>query len=462
MQYLARDILHAAALSAACAAARASDAATINVPSQGAPTITVAINSAANGDEILVASGTYFEAINLVGKTLTIRSSGGAEATIIDGLGQLKSVVTIRNGEGPATLIEGFTIRNGMATFAAPNDRGGGVNCDGTSPTISNCIFESNVGNAGGAFYCNAGAPTIANCHFEGNSTSAAVTDGGAVYCNASTVTITDCTFEGNSAVRNAGALRTVASTMTVTRCDFVANTAGLNGGAIDMAGNAVGTYRDCRFIANGAENVGGAAQIATASSATITWINCVLQDNVAGANGGAFHVGGRTDIFNCTFEGNTASGNGGALLNFGGLTLNIRNSVVWNNAPNGIAGSSSTAYTCHQSAIAGTGNIIGDPQFANAAVGDLSLAPGSPCIDAGNTALLAATVFVDAAGLPRVANVSRAPAGSAAYGYYIDMGAFEFPAASPVPRCVGDLDGTGSVDGADLATLLGTWGPCE
>jgi hypothetical protein len=29
------------------------------------------------------------------------------------------------------------------------------------------------------------------------------------------------------------------------------------------------------------------------------------------------------------------------------------------------------------------------------------------------------------------------------------------------VPPCEGDLDGSGSVDGADLGIMLGSWGPC-
>jgi hypothetical protein len=29
------------------------------------------------------------------------------------------------------------------------------------------------------------------------------------------------------------------------------------------------------------------------------------------------------------------------------------------------------------------------------------------------------------------------------------------------VPACAGDLDGNGSIDGADLSTLLAGWGAC-
>ncbi|MFW6056817.1 MAG: hypothetical protein ACOC9B_05875, partial [Chloroflexota bacterium] len=43
-----------------------------------------AINAAAPGDTILVNPGTYTENLS-IGKSLTLRSSGGADATTIDG-----------------------------------------------------------------------------------------------------------------------------------------------------------------------------------------------------------------------------------------------------------------------------------------------------------------------------------------------------------------------------------------
>ena len=48
-----------------------------------------AISAAVDGDEIVVAPGTYPETINFLGKLITLRSSDGPDVTIIDAsLGQ--------------------------------------------------------------------------------------------------------------------------------------------------------------------------------------------------------------------------------------------------------------------------------------------------------------------------------------------------------------------------------------
>ena len=57
----------------------------INVPGDF-PTIQLAIDAAVNGDEILVAPGTYVENLDYSGKTIIIRSTGGADATTIQPL----------------------------------------------------------------------------------------------------------------------------------------------------------------------------------------------------------------------------------------------------------------------------------------------------------------------------------------------------------------------------------------
>jgi hypothetical protein len=70
---------------------------TITVP-QNQPTIQTAINSAQDGDIILVSPGTYFENINFLGKAIKVKSKKGASQTIIDG-GSNDSVVTFTSGE---------------------------------------------------------------------------------------------------------------------------------------------------------------------------------------------------------------------------------------------------------------------------------------------------------------------------------------------------------------------------
>ncbi len=71
-----------------------------------------AINAAVNGDEIIVAPGTYFETINFLGKAVWLHSSDGPEVTIIDAQ-QTGIVVTCDSGEGADTILDGFTITGG-------------------------------------------------------------------------------------------------------------------------------------------------------------------------------------------------------------------------------------------------------------------------------------------------------------------------------------------------------------
>jgi pectin methylesterase-like acyl-CoA thioesterase len=92
------------------------EAATIRVPAdQG--TIQAAIDSARNGDVVLVLPGVYTENVRLEGKTITLasrflntRESKDIEKTVIDGAG--KTAVEVKK-VGPETRIVGLTIRNG-------------------------------------------------------------------------------------------------------------------------------------------------------------------------------------------------------------------------------------------------------------------------------------------------------------------------------------------------------------
>ena len=112
-------------------------AATINVPADQ-PTIQAAINAATSGsDEVLVAPGTYNEIIDLLGKAITVRSTGGAAVTTIDGTGLSDSVVKCASGEGPDTILDGFTITGGTGgnTSESGDPVGGGMFNSGSNPT---------------------------------------------------------------------------------------------------------------------------------------------------------------------------------------------------------------------------------------------------------------------------------------------------------------------------------------
>ncbi len=191
--------------------------------------IQTAIDNAVDTDEIVVAPGTYNEAINFLGKAITLRSSDGPEVTIIDGTGFFTHVVQCVSGEGLDTILDGFTITGGNARGNIPDNLGGGMLNTESSPTVMNCVFSGNTAQAGGGMYNYLGSfPTVTNCTFSGNL----VAGGGGGMSNAlSSPTVTDCTFSGNAAGVVGGAMYNIGGTPMVTNCTFSDNSAGGGGG---------------------------------------------------------------------------------------------------------------------------------------------------------------------------------------------------------------------------------------
>lgn len=110
-------------------------------------TIQRAVDAASEGDTILIADGTYTGAgnmdIELYGLNLVIISENGPEDCIIDLQSQGRAFF-IHRGETEATVIEGLTISHGMTFNTGANRRqGGGILIDRASPTIRNCVFDS-------------------------------------------------------------------------------------------------------------------------------------------------------------------------------------------------------------------------------------------------------------------------------------------------------------------------------
>ena len=142
---------------------------TINVPADFS-TIQAAIDTAKNGDVILVSKGIYVENINFKGKNiivgslfLTTEDTSYISQTIIDGNGgnrepsEKRSVVTFENGEDSTAYLCGFTITNGSvgATWLGIGwvGWGGGITCLSSSPTLSNLYITKNNGYYGGGIY---------------------------------------------------------------------------------------------------------------------------------------------------------------------------------------------------------------------------------------------------------------------------------------------------------------------
>jgi hypothetical protein len=110
--------------------------------------------------------------------------------------------------------------------------------------------------------------------------------------------------------------------------------------------------------------------------------------------------------------------------------------------------------YSCINGGQEGEGNIDADPMFVDAENGNYRIAPGSPCIDAGNNTAVPPEITTDLDGNPRFRDDPCTEDTGLGDPPIVDMGAYEFQ-----PLCPCDFDCDGDVDTFDLLHLLGAWG---
>jgi hypothetical protein len=129
----------------------------IHVP-EDAETIQAAIDSAVDGNLVLVDEGTYYENINFKGKAITVAShfyvdgdSSHKENTIIDGSQHENpdsgSVVYFISGEDTNSVLCGFTVTGGTGTKMNWDSNvswvGGGIYCLSGGTILNNIIREN-------------------------------------------------------------------------------------------------------------------------------------------------------------------------------------------------------------------------------------------------------------------------------------------------------------------------------
>ncbi|MHC4517288.1 MAG: right-handed parallel beta-helix repeat-containing protein [Planctomycetota bacterium] len=345
-----------------------SPTATISVPGSY-DTIQAAIDAAGDGDVIEVASGTYSgsgnQDIDFRGKAITLRSTSGPKSTIIS-CDPGHRGFHFHGAEGANTILSGFTIQGGQP--ASGVSQGGGILCEASSPTISNCVITGfSATKGGGIALVGHSQAMIANCVIQNNSASS---EGGGIYCWESAPTISGCRIAHNSGPQN------------------------LEGG---------GAY------------CGG-------SLTEVLFQNCIFSKNTAYAGAGLFtewstSVGSsfqrtRVTIINCTIAQNQLSDPatwpypGGGIESIGTDIL-IYNTIVWYNDGNAVVIGSPVIYepvnySNIQGGYAGVGNINQDPLFASTANEDYHLQSTygrydpqfsgwvndgrrSPCVDTGD-----------------------------------------------------------------------------
>jgi hypothetical protein len=248
-------------------------------------TIQAGIDGASDGDVILVAPSVYHERVDLLGKAVALQSSGGPEVTVIDAQ-RTGQVVRCTSGEGPDTLLEGFTITGGYAFGGGGS--GGGMFIIGSSPTVRNCTFRGNEAeHSAGLRACSGSSPIIEGCSFIDNRAQTSV--GGMTVCSGHPI-IKDCLFQDNSSGFGDGGLVITGNdgiSPLVINCRFIGNSGAMAGGALD-GGDSI--FVNCVFSRNSAA---GFLPGALAATYYPTVINCTFSDNT----GYGIHTSGGSNL---------------------------------------------------------------------------------------------------------------------------------------------------------------------
>ena len=434
---------------------------TRNVPAQY-PTIQLAIAVAQTGDTVAVAAGTYNEAINFTGKAITIVATQGALLTTIQGVAG-QAVVTASTGEGPGSILNGFTIRGG-----AP-----GILITRASPTIMNCIVTQNaVVNLGGGgvrivsdVSGTTAAPLIVGCRITQNQVittsptnqfpfvNGVTATGGGVGAVASnggalSLSFTDNVIAGNSALLGhaGGGLSVIVQSfstanVTMTRCVIEDNIADNFVGGVYAWDVASLSFNRCIIRNNIIGSSAGGLYPNTAhggvfanSSGTVSFVGCEISGHSIVGPGAAIGTWsltsqGSLQIQNCTIAGN--SGTGGVV--FSSMpTVTVTSSILWGNSPNDFSVPGSTTQPsvafCNIGPPYGSlpTNIPADPRFVDPSNGDYHLSSTSPSVNAGIAGAIALPP-TDLDGTPRLVG-------------QVDIGADERPNAA-FPGSGVDLD---------------------
>ncbi len=426
------------------------------------PSIQAAIDAVDDGTAIIVRPGTYFETLDFLGKTIEVRSELGAEVTTIDG-GFGGPVVSFENGEGPASILEGFTITNGSGE---PGLGGGGIYCFTSSPTIRDCRIVGNAtsGFGGGMLAFGVSWPAISGTLIEGN---AAGQSGGGIYAELenSAVRLEDSRILGNTAkVGFGGGVACINGTLVLKGGEVAGNTAADDGGGLFVVFSAQFDHRIESTVIRDNQSNGDGGGLWFEAAGDIVVANTVFVGNGA-RSGGAIRARGTGTIVNCLLTGNSAAVRGGGLqYDDAGDLLVVANSIIRGNSASQTPeidypdGAEAVTWSNIAGGWPGAGNIDADPQFVDESAGDFALAEGSPCIDAGDATLpILGEITVDLAGETRIVDdpavIDTGVPGAS--GAVIDMGPLERQPAA----CPADLDGDGLVGVGDLLVVLSNWG---
>ncbi|MCP4893634.1 MAG: hypothetical protein GY911_07440, partial [Actinomycetales bacterium] len=191
-----------------------------------------AIDVVPAGGTILLAAGTYAEAVDFGSKNLVLEGDvSDPSSVVLDGTGATDTLVRISGGQTPATVVRGLTIRNGpvgMLLTAQGIRVGGGMvirNCD---PMVEGVVFSANRSQFGGGLYVLNSESVLSGCSFVSN---VADEDGGGLFVQNADMQLTGGMFDGNTAANQGGAVKVVIGESVLSNCVMTSNVANEGGG---------------------------------------------------------------------------------------------------------------------------------------------------------------------------------------------------------------------------------------
>ncbi len=297
------------------------------------PTIQAAIDAAEEWDVIELGDGTFTgdgnRSVSFLGKAVTVRSaSGDPEACVVD-CEMVDCGFVFASGEGPLSVLDGLTITQGYSWY--PNG-GGGVYCNGSSPTLRNLVLSGNhvQSSNGGGMMCHGGSPTLTDVTFLGNEAYTEFmhyNSGGGLYSIGSNVTLTNVMFSENYALINVSFVSNGGGTWEHSRT-----------GGLDIVRGAIATLLHVEFRDNYDE------AMFVAGSASLTAVT--FSDNYEGALScfASAYVSTHVILENVTFSHNREHG-----IECAGATLELENTII---------AFTSDSYPVEGHAITGEGDI--------------------------------------------------------------------------------------------------------
>jgi predicted outer membrane repeat protein len=448
-------------------------------------------NSNRTGGHIAARNATVALGASLLTSGLasaTVTQGGGAlfldacDTSIVDCTLSGNQCLTTFAGGGAIDAVYGSLLIEGCLFSSNSARSGGAVRSRALAGhMLRDSTFQGNLSVKGGfAVHC-LGIVHVDGCTFVEN-TALPSTDvaGGAIGVfdpdsseglSEAQLICSRSTFLNNSATNRRGGACYADRPVVFTACRFLGNSA-LTGGAIHAQFVPTTTFQSCLFSGNTAGSGGGIYCFGAG-----LWLsNCTVAGNKATTLGGGVMTTGLA------------------------APVRIDNSILWGNLQGTAstfqaqlrddqAGTPILSATTVQGlppAYPGFGNLGSNPLFvdpdgADGVLGtlddDLHLGTGSPAIDSGITAAVGGDTTDldqdssigeylphDIDGMPRFADDAAAPNGGCGAGAPVDRGAFERPGTPGTP-VRGDANEDGRVDGADLTSLLAAWGaatPCE